>query len=238
MRRVVLQVLGLLCAVSAWADSTSATPKGTQRMEIVVEKMDQGEWKAVEPNMIFSSDDHIRFRFRANFAGYLYVMNQSTSGNYTQLFPREDTGQQNRISASREYMVPANEGSFRVAGPAGHDVLYWMVSPIEIGGTSGRTTSARMTVPPLPTEKPAAPPVQMTPRCDDALFRARGECLDSSAGPKGLSKPSELPSNLSGVSQQPPDRELYFIRDKQAAVVSSPKPLSGPVIYEFHLAHK
>ena len=110
-----------------------------------------------------------------------------------------------------------------------------MVSPIEIGGAPHKENSSTPASVPPPPEKVAAPAVQMTPRCDDALFRSRGECLDSSAGPKGLTNARDLPPNLTGVAQQPADRELYFIRDRKAAVVSSPKPLTGPVIYEFHL---
>ena len=111
-----LWLASLLMSVVSLAETTSA-PKGAQRMEITVERMDAGQWKTVDPNLVFAADDHIRFRFKASFAGYLYVMNQSTSGTYTQLFPREDTGQQNRITAAKEYIVPATEGSFRVAGP-------------------------------------------------------------------------------------------------------------------------
>ena len=29
-----------------------------------------------------------------------------------------------------------------------------------------------------------------------------------------------------------------FMRQKDTAVISSPEPLTGPVIYEFRLAHK
>lgn len=229
--RGLLWLAPLLAAAMACAQS-AATPKGTQRMEITVETLEGGQWKTVDPKLVFAADDQIRFRFKANFPGYLYVMNQSTSGNYTQLFPREDTGQQNRIQTGKEYLVPATEGSFRVAGPAGHDILYWMVTPIEIGG--GGHPAA---VPALP-EKVAVPVNQMTPRCDDTLFRARGECLDSTAGPRGLTKNHDLPPNLTGVAEQATERELYFIRDKKASVVASPRPLSGPVIYEFRLAHK
>lgn len=229
--RLTFWLAALLSTLMAWADPATMT-KGSQRMEITVERMEGGQWKTVDPSLVFTENDQIRFRFRANFAGYLYVMNQSTSGNYTQLFPREDTGRQNRINNNREYLVPATDGSFRVAGPAGHDILYWMVSPIEIGGAPGGSP-----VPP-PPERSVAPLAPITPRCDDTLFRARGECLDSSAGPKGLTNSRDLPPNLMSVAQQPPENELYFIRDRKSAVVASPKPLSGPVIYEFHLAHK
>ena len=62
---------------------------------------------------------------------------------------------------------PRPRGAFRVDGPAGYDVVAWMISPVELG---------RPETPPVAS----MPPVNMTPRCDDTLFKARGECLDSS----------------------------------------------------------
>ena len=52
-------------------------------------------------------------------------MNHGTADTYELLFPRTDTGSDNRIEAGKEYVVPATQGWFRIAGPAGqdHDVL-------------------------------------------------------------------------------------------------------------------
>ena len=94
---------------------------------------DGKQWKVVDPRSVLAKDDHVRFRFRSNFDGYLYVMNQSTSGKYETLFPRQDTGEQNRIQAGKEYVVPATQGWFRIAGPPGQDVLYWIVTPASLG---------------------------------------------------------------------------------------------------------
>jgi hypothetical protein len=68
------------------------------------------------------------------------------------------------------------------------------------------------------------------------LFRARGACIDTSAGPKSVTSRELLPDNLAQVPDSGSD--LMFLRKQNTAVVSSPVPLKGPVIYEFHLAHK
>jgi len=51
----------------------------------------------------------------------------------------------------------------------------------------------------------------------------------------------KLPENMNGVVKPTP-RELLFIQDnsigKESVVVSSPAPLSGPVVYELRLAHR
>ena len=92
-------------------------------------------------------------------------------------------------------------------------------------------------MPPPPKPGPVPHPPRITPRCDETIWKARGACIDSSAGPKGIRGEQALPENLKGVPGAA-SRELFFIREKNSSVVSSPVPLKGPVIYEFRLAHK
>lgn len=223
-------VLATACAVIAPAQP-GPERRAPQRMEIQVELRDGGAWRAVDPSHVFSQGDRVRFRFRSNFTGYLYVMNQGTSGDYTKLFPREDTGTANRVESGREYLVPATEGAFRVTGPPGHDVIYWMITPLQMGQPAPQYRP----LPPPPKSPP--PPANLIPRCDDAVFQARGECVDNTAGPKPAGPAGQLPSNLAATPNLS-SRELLFIREHKRAVVSSPEPLTGPVIYEFRLAHR
>ncbi|MGD0667462.1 MAG: DUF4384 domain-containing protein [Bryobacteraceae bacterium] len=212
------------------AGQTKSLEHGAHRMELTLERLEGSAWRAVDPGLVFSQGDRVRFRFRANFDGYLYVMNAATSGNYEILFPREDTGEQNRIEAGKEYVVPAVQGWFRVSGPPGHDILYWMVTPLSLG--------AQPKYQPLPPPpKPGAVPPRLIPRCDDTIFKARGECVDGSAGAKGVRPADKLPDNLSAVPGAN-SRELMFIREQDVSVVASPAPLTAPVIYEFRLAHR
>src|SRR5947209_19670511 len=100
------------------------------RMEIVLERREAKTSKMMDPGHIFAEGDLVRFRFKANFAGYLYVINRSTSGKYTLLFPKDETGRNNRVEPSAEYVLPATkDGWFRIEGPAGHEVVYWLMSP-------------------------------------------------------------------------------------------------------------
>ena len=203
-----------------------------QRIHLTVERQDTtgsttSTWRMVNPATVFNQGERLRFRMSANFAGYLYVMNQGTSGSYELLFPRSDTGSDNRIEADKEYVVPAAQGWFKVSGPAGQDVVYWLVSPIEL-----KHEYQRLPPPPPKSEIPAG----LRPRCDDAVFKARGECLDSSAGVKPVMPGEKLPDNLSGVASTP--RELLFMQEQGGTVLSSPAPLSGPVVYELRLSHR
>jgi len=207
--------------------------QGPYRMEISLERREAGAWHTVDPGLVLEQNDRVRFRFHTNFDGYLYVMHQSTSGSYSMLFPGEETGRENQIHAGKDYAVPATETLFRVAGPPGHEIVYWMVTPAELG--TGEEHQYVPLPPPPPKEKRA--PSNMTPRCDDALFRARGTCIDTSAGPKNVTSRELLPDNLAQVPSGG-SGDLMFMRKQNTAVVSSPVPLKGPVIYEFHLAHR
>ena len=212
----------------------SSPQQGPYRMEIVLERRDAGAWHAVDPGLVLEQNDRVRFRFHTNFDGYLYVMNQSTSGTYAMLFPGEETGRENRITAGKDYLVPATQTLFRIAGPPGHEIVYWMVTPAELRSEDEQQKYVPLPPPP-PKEKQT--PANMTPRCDDTLFRARGDCIDSSAGPKNVTSRELLPDNLAQVPSGG-SSGLMFLRKQNTAVVSSPVPLKGPVIYEFHLAHK
>jgi Domain of unknown function (DUF4384) len=225
--------LAAMIAVAAPLTAQTNPQQGPYRMEISLERREAGAWHTVDPGLVLEQNDRVRFRFHTNFDGYLYVMNQSTSGTYSMLFPSEETGRENQIRAGKDYAVPATETLFRIAGPPGHEIVYWMVTPAEL-----RTGEENHYVPlPPPPPKEKRVPSNMTPRCDDALFRARGACIDTSAGPKNVTSRELLPDNLAQVPSGG-SGDLMFMRKQNTAVVSSPVPLKGPVIYEFHLAHK
>lgn len=229
LRLAVCSTLTLAAFAQTHFATESEKPGSSQRMEIMLDRFEGGSWHSIDPALVLEQADRIRFRFRSSFDGYLYVMNQSTSGKYEQLFPREETGQDNRIVAGKEYQIPATASVFRIAGPAGHEVVYWLITPARL--TDG---PPRYSAP--PSGKSVAPPT-LIPRCDDALLRARGECIDHSAGPKLVPRDVDLPQNLAGSADQS-QSNLMFLRQKDTSVISSPAPLTGPVIYEFRLAHR
>ena len=191
-----------------------------QRVEVTLERRDTGTWKSADPGHVFANGDQVRFRFKANFAGFLYVVNEGTSGETATLFPSAETGTENRVEAGREYLIPGNQGAFRLTGPAGFDTVYWIVSPVRLG-----TEAPQYKPLPAPPAPGSAPP-NLQPRCDDAIFRARGECVDTSAG----IKKNELPALRS--------RELLFLRKEERVVVAAPPQSSGPFSYQFRIAHR
>ena len=219
-----------LCLAAALGSpqSRTITQRG-HRMELVLERLDRDTWRAIDPGLVLDQGDRVRFKFRTDFDGFLYVMNQSTSGTYEQLFPRLETGQDNAISAAKEYQVPATSAAFRIAGPAGYETVYWLVTPARLNDTAPHYQP--------PPAAIAAPPA-LIPRCDDTILKSRGDCVDPAAGPKLVPRGEPLPQNLTRPEIGREQRDLLFLRQKNTAVISSPVPLAGPVIYEFRLAHR
>ncbi len=223
-------LLALLLAASPAFSQSRTMTQGRHRMEIMLERLENGAWHTIDPGLMLAQNDMVRFRYQTNFDGYLYVTNLSSSGNYQQLFPEARAGEDNHVAAGKGYLVPATPAGFRVTGPPGYETVYWLVTPARIGAEAPRIPA------PGPNAKPAVP-MKLIPRCDDTILRARGDCVDSSAGPKLVPRDVQVPHDLADAAgQSRPD--LLFMRQQEKSVISSPEPLQGPVIFEFRLAHR
>ncbi|QNI32847.1 DUF4384 domain-containing protein [Alloacidobacterium dinghuense] len=223
-------LLALIFSLSAVSQNLLYAQQ-TPRMEIRVER--QTKDKNVEvtsPQHVFRSGDLVRFRFKPSFDGYLYVMDQSTSGKYIVLYPGKDAQDTNRVERDIEYLIPPAQGEwFRVDDPPGYETVYFVISPVRLT----KTTPA-----PLPPEPPPpGAPAELLPRCDDSVFRARGECIDVMAGPHAVSKDDPLPAQLPAIPGTSA-RDITVINKPTTTVVAPSSGENGPLIYEFRLAHK
>jgi serine/threonine protein kinase len=76
------------------------------RFRIIQQVADGGE-SDVDPGKTFRSGDRVRFAFESNIDGFLYVVQQGSSGNWTVLFPNPDiNGGRNQIKKGEQYNVP------------------------------------------------------------------------------------------------------------------------------------
>ena len=238
-RTVTAPFLHFLCFLFAAAilarGQTSSLEKGEFRIEIVLEQQAGSEWIAVDPGLVLPAESFIRFRVRLNFKGYLYAVNLGSNGQYALLFPRAEAGLDNRVEAERDYLIPALEGGYRITGPPGFETVYWLISPTELrAGASPPSLSL-----PPPSPPPARTPAgKLIPRCNDELFRARGEGVDVSAGTRTLEQKELLPGGLTAAQEAASSRELQFSRRKETSVVSSSPTADAPVLFEFRIAHR
>ena len=230
MRRQLL-VLAALLGVLSPPFLAAQAPVGVSLISIVLEKKTGDTVQTIDPTHVFASGDTVRFRLNPSVDGYLYVIDLNTSGKNDVLFPRPETGSDNRIEHGHEYLLPATQnGWFEISGPAGYEKIYFLLSPValSIGQIQNRTSS----MPPQGTA-----PATMKPRCNDEVFKARGECVDAGAGPKAVAPGETLPRDLTEVANGA-SRDLKFTNGSTGVTVTSGTPLAGPVVYEFLLAHK
>ncbi len=234
-------VLWALALILSFADEP-AKPAPQSRSEVVVEKQDGAKATPMSPQHVFTSGDLIRIRFRTNSDGFLYVVNRDTKNRLTVLFPTDDAGRENQVRAGVDYIIPStSDGWFRVEGLPGYDTTYFVVSPTDLRASAKPTEPAPAAKTaesdPVATAPSSEPESTLRPRCDDTLFKARGECMDSNSGVRNLSPAEKLPSGVSSQGK-PIARDLTFIRESQSTVILSKPSTDRLVIYELRIAHQ
>jgi hypothetical protein len=228
--RLLITMLFLVAAGGLHGQNT-----GSSVLSIRLEQRKVDVIHAVPQNTVFRNRDILRFRLTSQINGYLYVLDKGTTGNAAVLFPAGGPAGSNRIETSRSYLVPAEgEGWFEVSGPAGFDVLYFLVSatPIDLP----RPPSAHPGTEPA-EPKPTPPPPNLLPRCDDEIFKARGECVDASAGVAPLAPNAPIPRELAPVARTA-SRDIVLTDDDGDTGVQSAPTAKLPIIYTFRLAHR
>jgi Domain of unknown function (DUF4384) len=193
-------------------------------LEITLERKRDGKVETMAAGHVFDAGDQVRLRLKSHYDGFLYVMDQGTSGQFATVFPAPDAGTNNRIEVEKEYYVPSgNDEWFDVTGPAGFDTLYFMLSPVELA----RPAITSFTAP--------GPLSSLRPRCNDKIFRARGECMDDSAGPAAVPAGQALPAPLAPIAGSA-SRDIVFSK-KSGGAVGVSGGTSAPVLYTYRLAH-
>jgi hypothetical protein len=75
------------------------------------------------------------------------------------------------------------------------------------------------------------------PRCDDAIFKARGECLDGSAGVAPLPPGAEIPRELIPLARTA-SRDIVLANDGDDTAIQAAPTAKLPLIYTFRLAYR
>ena len=105
---------------------TSASRLGL-RYSVLLRGAD-GEYAEVGPGTTFHSGDHIRLSLMANEPGYLYVIEQGSSGSWLPIFPRAGAPDGNRIEQGKLQEVPHGTQAFVFDEHPGEDKLFVILS--------------------------------------------------------------------------------------------------------------
>jgi len=203
----------------------AAPPAAPPALEISIEQQVGGQSVPMPPKHVFNSGDTIRIRVTSHFDGYLYIMDQGTSGRFSTVFPSAAAGSDNQVHEEQSYLIPTTaDGWFQISGPAGFDVLYILLSPSPIAPPSAASFAA------------PGPVNSLKPRCNDAIFRARGDCIDPLAGAAPLPQGEPLPAPIAPLAGSA-SRDITITRQKDAVTVTGQANQTAPLIYTFRLAH-
>ena len=75
----------------------------------VLQRVGESTERHADADTVFRSGDEVRFAFESNADGYLYVVQQGTSGNWTVLFPHPDVnGGRNKVTAFQRQLIPSD----------------------------------------------------------------------------------------------------------------------------------
>jgi hypothetical protein len=83
----------------------------------------------VAPDTIFHAGDRIQLRVEANSPGYLYIVNQGSSGTWKPLFPSPEVENgNNRVESLHAYTLPSEEHRMVFDETAGSEKLFVILS--------------------------------------------------------------------------------------------------------------
>lgn len=112
------------------APSRSATPPAMEATNLGLRYsiVDGNTGSEIDPAKVFHNGDIVRLKLQANSSGYLYVLNQGSSGKWQVLFPSaEVVNNNNRIEASQVREIPMGQ-NFEFYADPGLERLFVVLS--------------------------------------------------------------------------------------------------------------
>ncbi len=105
---------------------TVSAPLGL-RYAVLVQKPDS-TYQEISPSAVFHAGDRIRLSLMSNNEGYLYVIEQGSSGKWIPLYPMTNAStESNKLDGGKEYIVPG-KGAWEFKGDAGQERLFVLLS--------------------------------------------------------------------------------------------------------------
>jgi hypothetical protein len=133
---------------------------------------ESGELSEVLPETTFHSGDKLKISLMANQPGYIYIIQQGSSGSWRPLFPAQgDLPESNRVEAGRIYQVPSGK-SFQFNQQTGEEHLFILLSRQVVSDLDGVIFTLRQQEKdPAPPPGPVADQVEASNRISDELVQ-------------------------------------------------------------------
>lgn len=92
-------------------------------------KVSGGSTIEVAPDTVFRAGDRIQLKIEANNAGYLYIINQGSSGTWKPIFPSPEVENgNNKVESLHAYTLPSEEHRMVFDETAGSEKLFVILS--------------------------------------------------------------------------------------------------------------
>ena len=187
-----------------------------------------GHYAEVSPKTVFHDGDHLRLSVMANQPGYLYVIEQGSSGNWSPIFPAPGSaaasgGNANQIEQGRIYQVPNGKGSFQFDRNPGQEKLFLVLSRQRISDLDGTISSLGGSTHQAPTD--ALPrPTNPEPQVLEATNQIPAELVEKMTSRHlTLVQEQQVDDPLSG--NRPGEKAVYVV-----SKVSSTKDIPRVVV--------
>ena len=178
-----------------------------------------GQADAADPARVFKSGECIALEFEANRSGYLYVLEQGSSGKWLSLFPSAELSDESNVVRSRATVrVPARH-CFEIEGVAGTERIFVVLSrnPEDLAQLHQAIRSGRAEAPgPAPALESGSALLAMN-RLDKEIARFAGDLRSRDLRVKKVTQPEgdgERPNSVYVVnaSTAPSDRVVTEVR--------------------------
>jgi hypothetical protein len=118
------------------APAPSPTPVATG-LRYRIQRLEGDRPRDVGTDLAFRAGDRVRFILESNTGGFLYVVQQGSSGNWTVLFPSPQiNGGRNTIKSFQPYTVPAS-GYFAFDETPGTERVFLYLSKVPLDDLPG-----------------------------------------------------------------------------------------------------
>jgi len=88
----------------------------------------EGSFEEVPLDTEFHSGDSVRFNVSSDREGYLYVIQQGSSGAWTPLYPRAGSSESNNLLPGKNYQVPSDPHIWTFRGNPGQEKLFVLLT--------------------------------------------------------------------------------------------------------------
>jgi len=103
----------------------------------LLERDPAGKYVEVLPSTVFHSGDRVKISIMANHSGYLYLIQQGSSGSWSPIFPDQGAERgSNYVESGKVYEVPS-DGAFELNRQPGKEHLYILLSVNPINDLDG-----------------------------------------------------------------------------------------------------